>query len=280
LTNKDKIVLDLETQDIINLSQRENLSGLRVSLVGIYSYREDAFHTYKEDEVPKLLPRLKEAELLIGFNIKHFDLPVLEKYFQESLKNIPVLDILEEVTQVLGHRLSLDSLAQATLGIGKSGNGLDAVKYFKAGNWEKLISYCQQDVKVTRDLYEYGLKYGHLIYQRAASLEIIPISWSNAPSTKEILETAFRERQSIEIEYSSTNPEDGSQRKWRKVDIYDFAMGQFIAFCHLRKDLRTFNLRRVLSVKKTAEHYQIPVDFKAQEFWRQKSIGLHNPFNL
>jgi DEAD/DEAH box helicase domain-containing protein len=174
----DMIVLDLETQKTFDeVGGRDNLHLLRVSVVGIYSYNKDIFRTFTEWETPSLRGILEEASLVVGFNIKRFDYPVLEPYLKRSLKNLPTLDIMEEVERFLGHRLSLDTLVKATLGEGKTGHGLDAIRYFREGELEKLKSYCLADVRLTRDLYEYGKQHGHMKYQKNSDTYTIPVNW-------------------------------------------------------------------------------------------------------
>ena len=96
---------------------------------------------------------------MIGFNHRRFDMPVLQPYFKEiDLSKLPMLDILEELHRTLGHRVSLDSVAKATLGTQKSGHGLDAIKYWNNGELDKLKKYCLDDVRITKEVYEYGAK--------------------------------------------------------------------------------------------------------------------------
>ncbi len=184
----DVIVLDLETQKTFDeVGGRSNLHLLRVSVVGLYSYAKDAFSTYTEWETPGLRSLLEQAELVVGFNIKRFDFLVLEPYLKKSLRHLPTLDIMEEVERHLGHRLSLETIARATLAAGKSGSGLDAIKYFRAGEMDKLKSYCLDDVRLTRDLYEYGKRHGVIKYDRGGSIYNIPVNWTarsaSAPSS-------------------------------------------------------------------------------------------------
>ncbi len=175
----DVIVLDLETQKSFDeVGGRDNLHLLRVSVVGIYSYNQDLFRTFTEWETLSLRGILEDAGLIVGFNIKRFDYPVLEPYLKRSLKNLPTLDIMEEVERFLGHRLSLDTLVKATLGEGKTGHGLDAIRYFREGEIEKLKSYCLADVRLTRDLYEYGKRHGEMKYEKNGEYRSIPVSWA------------------------------------------------------------------------------------------------------
>jgi DEAD/DEAH box helicase domain-containing protein len=177
----DTLVLDLETQKTFDeVGGRENLHRLRVSVAGIYSYEQDLFQTFTEWETPALGELLMSARLIVGFNIKRFDFPVLEPYLKRSLRHLPALDIMEEVEKHLGHRLSLEALVRATLGEGKTGSGLDAIRYFRNGEMEKLKSYCLSDVRLTRNLYEYGKRHGCLRYQRNQDYYSIPVNWGSA----------------------------------------------------------------------------------------------------
>src|SRR3989338_3974501 len=135
----EKLVLDLETQREFAEVEGRKPELLGVSVAGIYSYDENRYDAYLEADLStKLAPRLQTAELLIGFNIRRFDLPVLQPYLSYPVTTLPVLDIMEEVVKNLGHRLSLESIAQATLGKGKSGSGLDALKWFKEGKFDLI----------------------------------------------------------------------------------------------------------------------------------------------
>ncbi|MGH7273083.1 MAG: hypothetical protein ACREIQ_01315, partial [Nitrospiria bacterium] len=99
----------------------------------------------------------------------------------QGLAHLPTLDILEEAVKVLGHRLRLESLAQATLGRGKAGTGLDAIRYFRQGELEKLKAYCLEDVRVTRDLYEFGKLHKKLLYYDRPGEKVLslPVHWKD-----------------------------------------------------------------------------------------------------
>ncbi len=147
--------MDIETKNFFeDVGGREGLKKLDVSVVGIYSYDEDKYIAYDENEMDKLGEVLKRAELLITFAGERFDLPVLEKYFNFNVRSINHLDILEEVEKNLGRRIGLGILAEANLGAGKTSHGGEAVEMYKRGEMDKLKEYCLQDVKITKDLYE------------------------------------------------------------------------------------------------------------------------------
>ena len=151
------IVLDLETQYSFQ-EVGHDLKKLKVSVVGIYEYATNQYLAFREEEFSQLFYRLEKASLLVGFNINKFDLPVLAPYYLGKMSQFKTLDLLDEVEKQLGHRVALDDLARATLGTKKSGHGFLAIDYFRNGEWEKLIAYCLDDVRITRELYEYGLK--------------------------------------------------------------------------------------------------------------------------
>ena len=253
----ERIVLDLETKKSFDEVEGRNCQLLGVSVVGIFSYRDNQFKTFLEKDIKLLLPYLKRSELVIGFNTKRFDYLVLQPYLDFDLTTLNSLDILEQVERTLGFRLALNSLAQVTLKARKIGTGLDALKYFRQGEIDKLKEYCQHDVLITRQLYEYGRRHGHLLYLRGLRLETIPASWAECKTVAQLLQQAFNQRRSVEIEYSSS-PNNAGGRVTRQIDIYNFDLGKITAYCRLRQALRTFNIRRVLSAKLTQDQYSIP----------------------
>ena len=180
------LVLDLETQKMFDDVGRNNLHKLKVSVVGVYDYLTDEYRVYEESEIPDLEERLKSADLLIGFNIRRFDLPVLEPYLFSSVENFPVLDLMEEIEKVRGHRVGLHSVAQATLGITKTGEGWNAVNLYEQGRIEELKKYCLNDVRLTKEIHDFGCKENRVFFisNRDWKKYEIPISWNEVTSLK------------------------------------------------------------------------------------------------
>ena len=179
--NPNILVLDLETQNTFDEVGRQNIHKLKVSVVGTYDYQNHNYQSYEENEIHKLEERLKSVDLLIGFNVRRFDLVVLQPYLFSSVDSFPVLDLLEEIEKVRGHRVSLQSVAQATIDVTKTGQGLDAVGLYRRGQMEQLKSYCLNDVKLTKDIYEYGKTNGrvYFISNRDWKKYEIPIVWGD-----------------------------------------------------------------------------------------------------
>jgi len=162
----NQIVLDLETKKIFQEIGSRNPADLGVSLVGVYFYETHEYKAYEETQIHELEPLLSRATRIIGFNTHRFDFPALQPYLKHlNLSDLPSLDLLEDLEKKLGHRVSLQSITTASLNEGKSGSGLDAVEYYRSGQIEKLKEYCLDDVRLTRDVYEFGKKFGHIFYQ-------------------------------------------------------------------------------------------------------------------
>ena len=160
-----KIVFDVETKNIFQDVGSNDPAALDISVVCVYDSLTDSYTSYLEKDFKNLWPLFEQADMLIGFNSDHFDIPILNKYYHGDLGKIKSLDILKEVHKSLGRRIKLDNIAEATLGKNKSGHGLEAITWGKNGEIDKLIKYCTDDVKITKEIYEYALKNGKLKYK-------------------------------------------------------------------------------------------------------------------
>ena len=149
------LVFDIETADLFD-AVKKNSADLTLALVGAYSYPRNEYATFTQEELPKLWEWLREIDTLVGFNSNHFDIPLLQKYTDINLKEFNSIDILESVRQTLGRRIRLDWIAEATLGKKKSADGLIAQKWWAEGEVQKVRDYCLQDVKITKDVFEYA----------------------------------------------------------------------------------------------------------------------------
>lgn len=176
----NEVVLDIETQNTFDEVGSRDCRLLKLSLLVAYFYKTDEYRVYFEKDLPLLWPKLQFADRVIGYNLKGFDYAVLNNYAPYDLFALPTLDMMDEVYKMLGFRVKLDDLAHASLGIGKSGNGLDAVRFWKNQELDKLEEYCRQDVKVTKDIYEFGIKNSclHLIDRFSGQKRQIPVDFT------------------------------------------------------------------------------------------------------
>ncbi len=167
------LVFDIETQNTFQEVGKYDHRLLKVSLVGAFDYATGEYSSYLESELPSLWAKMEQASVVVGYNIIGFDLPVLNNYYPGDLQKLPTFDLMYLLEAQIGFRLKLDDVAKATLGEGKSGSGLMAVEYWKKGEIEKLRDYCLQDVKVTKDLFDYVRTYRHLKYKDRQGTEIV-----------------------------------------------------------------------------------------------------------
>lgn len=158
----DELVIDVETKKNFRDVGGYLPQKLGISVVGAYSSKKDKYFSFLERELDKLWPLMEGAERIIGYNITDFDMNVLRPYYVGKMEHFPVFDLMTEVAGVLNFRPKLDSLAKATLGVSKLGNGMDAIEYYAKGEIEKLKKYCLKDVEITWKIYDLGKKTGKL----------------------------------------------------------------------------------------------------------------------
>ena len=163
------IVFDVETKKTFDEVGGYYPAKLEVSVSGVF-YRdsekgEEWIRGYREEEFPEMFNLFEQADRIVGFNSINFDMPALQPYYMGDLLALPNFDIMVEIQKDGGHRIGLDAVARETVGEQKGGNGLDAIKYYREGDWDKLTKYCLQDVKITRDVYDYGVKHGILKFK-------------------------------------------------------------------------------------------------------------------
>ena len=155
--NERVVVFDVETQRSFDeVGGRSQLHKLGVSAAVAYRYDRDEFLQVTEDDVGKLIDLLFDADLVVGYNIRGFDYDVLRAYTDHDLHTLPTLDIMQHLEERLGFRPKLDSVVIPTLNAAKSADGLQALEWWRSGEIDKILKYCQEDVRVTRDLYNFG----------------------------------------------------------------------------------------------------------------------------
>ena len=163
-------VFDLETQ-----RSAEEVGGwgnkrlMRLSVAVIMDLATGELFTFTEADAAGLVEMLREADLVVGFNIIDFDYQVLGAYTPVDLSALNTFDILKDIHGRLGYRISLGELASSTLGYGKSADGLEAIRWYREGQIEKIIDYCAGDVQITSRLFEHGLRNKFLIFEHKSA---------------------------------------------------------------------------------------------------------------
>ncbi len=160
--------------DVETIRSAEEVGGwaradrMGVSVAVVYDSAAGESFTYLEHEIKRFIKHLESFDMIVGFNNKRFDNRVLSAYTTISLNALPTLDLLEEVHAYLGYRLSLNRLAEETLGTTKTSDGLQALKWYRQGRIDLIQQYCKKDVEITRDLLYHCLEKGFLLFKNKA----------------------------------------------------------------------------------------------------------------
>jgi hypothetical protein len=172
------ITFDIESVSDSAVRGHIDVSEQELTVVAIHDSETGEYSSYFKEDLPKLWPILERADMLIGFNSDTFDIPLLNRYYPGDLSHVRSLDLLAEVQKVLGRRIRLQSLAEATLGRGKTGEGMKAGEWWREGKKDEVAKYCIEDVRLTRDLYDYALKNGILKYKDLRDIRDIKMDTS------------------------------------------------------------------------------------------------------
>jgi len=176
-----KIFFDIETRNVFEDVNSNNSVDLDISVVAIYDSKTDDYQSFTQEQFNKLWPIIEQADMLIGYNSDHFDIPLLDKYYPGDLTKIKSLDIMKEIRAVLGRRIKLDYIAAGTLGRQKISHGLEAVRWWKEGKIDQIAKYCIEDVRITKDIYDYALKNKKLLYKEnggpVLEIKLDPKDW-------------------------------------------------------------------------------------------------------
>lgn len=148
------LVFDIETTTPVASS---DLSQMEISVVSIYNSSDKSIQSFTKDEFPKMWSLFENTDLIIGYNSEHFDIPILNKYYSGDLTQIKGIDLMVYIKKSFGRRVKMDDIASATLGKKKSSHGLIAVQWWKEGKIAEIKKYCEDDVLITKDLYQFAL---------------------------------------------------------------------------------------------------------------------------
>jgi RNase H-like protein len=174
------IYFDLETQRTANdVGGWNKKAAMRMSLGVTYCTSLNEYRIYTEKRVDELIRQLLRADLVVGFNIVNFDYQVLMGYTILDLPHqMRTLDLLLEIEKTAGNKPRLDNIAQATLGVGKTGDGVDAIKWWREKRVMEIAEYCCFDVKVTRLVHEHGVRHRELFYtDKFSCTQRVAIKW-------------------------------------------------------------------------------------------------------
>ena len=191
----DTLVFDIETSNFFTDPGVgwDNFGALRISVVGVYSYDDDAYYCYEEKEMDKIAELFSRAKTIVGFSMNRYDVPVLNSYFQKMKIAAPNLwskdrvDLLEEIEVLTSQRISLSRLAEANLGVKKEANGAAAIKLFEEGKITELKEYCLNDVRLTKALYDLYRTQNYFLVPDKRTGETVKVSFVKQSVTPRLL---------------------------------------------------------------------------------------------
>jgi len=167
---------------------QEGMRKMGISVAVTYSTKSGNYTLYTQEQTNELVDELQQADLVVGYNHLHFDYEVIKGQlglmcdFDSMTRD---LDLCKDIEHRLGRRLKLDAIAQATLGLGKTSEGMQALvwwaEYQKTKDPERFVDiarYCCFDVKVTRFVHEFGCQNGYINYtDNNGILQQLAVDW-------------------------------------------------------------------------------------------------------
>ncbi len=173
-----EVYYDVETQrSASEVGGWANVDKMLVSVAVSWSVK-DGFRHWAESEMAAFLTYLTQFNRIISYNGDGFDSKVLSHYGDVSLVSRNSFDLHRKLKEILGHRIKLDAVAQSTLGSGKTANGLAALRWWKEGNVDMIVQYCEQDVKLLVDLVRFARTNGFVRYTDISGFEkVVQVRW-------------------------------------------------------------------------------------------------------
>ncbi len=173
------LTFDIETTNTFDEVGSPNAADLDLAVICVHDNETDEMTHYFKEDLSKLWPLIEQADMLVSYNGDHFDIPLLNKYYAGDLTQIKSLDLLVEIRKTLGRRIKLDDVASATLGQKKSADGLQSIVWWRQGKIDEVVAYCKQDVVVTKNVYDYAMQNGHVLYEKNGIKEQIALDTTN-----------------------------------------------------------------------------------------------------
>lgn len=180
---KDFVYFDLETQRSAgDVGGWDKKCDMGMSIGVTYSTGLGEYRIYGEDSVDDLINQLRGADLVVGYNHINFDYQVLMGYTCLDLPSQLIsLDLCRDIEERTKHRPKLDHIAEASLGCGKTAEGLQAIRWWREGKIMEIARYCCFDVKVTKLVHEYGANHGRIKFvDGAGHQKVAAVEWPTA----------------------------------------------------------------------------------------------------
>ena len=205
---KDTVIYDIETfPSIIELDGKQT-EMMRMSVAVTFD-NNDQYNIWFENDIQELILYLLKFKRIVGFAIKGFDNIILDQYNEGAKQELDAksLDLLEIIESRLGHKVSLNNIASPTLKLEKSGDGVQAIEWWLKGEKKRVIEYCKDDVKITKELYEYGLANKEIYFNSFGEVRKLSIDWNQEQKYKpaDFVYTLTDDESGKEIELDKEN---------------------------------------------------------------------------
>ncbi|MBN1296550.1 DEAD/DEAH box helicase, partial [bacterium] len=175
-----ELVFDIETQlSADDVGGWHHADRMRIAICVVYDIQLQRYEFYHETDAGLLIQRLSQASRIIGYNSERFDFSVLKGYTTpDVIHQFKSLDLLNGIQDGLGHRTSLQKIAEATVHAGKSADGLQSLQWWKEGRIDLIAEYCQHDVDITHQVYAFGKTNGFVLHPHRTGTTIrVPVRW-------------------------------------------------------------------------------------------------------
>ena len=171
------LAIDLETKNMsYDIGGFGNTHMFQVSTVATWDgktgtvYVDEKIDSFaKSGHIIKSLSELKydlddhfqKGGVLLGHNIKAFDLPILRDSMDiycinKYLKEEKFIDTSRILMKEHGERYQLKNLVKCTMNDAKLMDSADAPKLWKMGQYDEVVEYCMKDTQLVYDLWKHG----------------------------------------------------------------------------------------------------------------------------
>ena len=166
------VVFDLETRRLaLDVGGWDELKAGKggISAIVVWDSLSGRHHLYDDTCLDLAVEHLEKADVVLSFNGKEFDVPIVEAVANRKLILPLHLDMLQLAWDAAAKALlrkggnSLDDLSKRCLGEGKPFNGAHAPYLSDTGQWARLFDYCISDVELTRKLFLYAQDTGGIV---------------------------------------------------------------------------------------------------------------------
>lgn len=141
----------------------DNIADFGCAVAMAYNTAHPGYTHYYESALCDLVAEMRDADLVVGFNLRRFDYTLLEAATYDDLSDLHTFDMLPLITDRLTHRVSLDNLARATLDRTRT-DARFAVEYWHRGQIDKVLEFARTNVDLVRKLFAHGCRKKHLLY--------------------------------------------------------------------------------------------------------------------